>query len=382
MTPYLTDEGVRRDVTTFAQGWDPDELVDAARWLETFDKPVLLCWAPSDPFFKLAAREAAAGDLPGRDPGRVPRRAHVRVPRPAGAAGRGDRALAGLASRTVTQQPTRARFPDFAPRSGGYESFYVKAAAPDRSRAVWIRYTIHQRAHESPRGSMWFTWFDSGADGPRASKVTVATPPEVAADDVLHIGEGVFGPGLLRGRRRRTASTSRGSSATKVPPNPCGTCPARGCTPHRCRRPSCSHPSQGRASAGRCASATGTSSSRLAGHGRSQLGDPARRAMDLAARGALRRPGSNTWLDVALGRTQGGPLHDAVDRERCPLPRRSAPPDRRHREGPRHQGGRDAGGLRVHPARDRCHRQGRCRRGARTSWAGCTPTRTARSTTR
>ena len=53
---------------------------------------------PSDPFFKLRPREAAAGDLPGRDPGRVPRRAHVRLPGPAGAAGRGDRALAGLAS--------------------------------------------------------------------------------------------------------------------------------------------------------------------------------------------------------------------------------------------------------------------------------------------
>ena len=99
----------------------------------------------------------------------------------------------------MAQEPNRARFPDFSPRSGGYESFYVKAAAPDRSLAVWIRYTIHQRAHGSPRGSMWFTWFDAGAAGPLASKVTVATEPEVAADGVLHIGEGVFGPGVLRG---------------------------------------------------------------------------------------------------------------------------------------------------------------------------------------
>jgi hypothetical protein len=99
----------------------------------------------------------------------------------------------------VTEQPNRARFPDFAPRSGGYESFYVKAAAPDRSRAVWIRYTIHQRAHGAPRGSMWFTWFEAGAGGPLASKVTVDTEPEVAADEVLNIGEGVFGSGVLRG---------------------------------------------------------------------------------------------------------------------------------------------------------------------------------------
>ena len=99
----------------------------------------------------------------------------------------------------MTQQPTRARFPHFTQRTGGYESFYVKAAAPDRSRAVWIRYTIHQRAHGAPRGSMWFTWFDARAEGPLASKVTVATEPEVAAGELLHIGEGIFGPGVLRG---------------------------------------------------------------------------------------------------------------------------------------------------------------------------------------
>jgi hypothetical protein len=46
---------------------------------------------------------------------------------------------------------------------------------------------------------MWFTWFEAGAAGPRASKVTVATVPVAEAGDVLRIGEGVFEPGLLRG---------------------------------------------------------------------------------------------------------------------------------------------------------------------------------------
>ena len=99
----------------------------------------------------------------------------------------------------MTEQPFRARFPAFAPRSGGYESFYVKAVAPDRSRAVWIRHTVHQRAHGSPRGSMWFTWFEAGAEGPLASKVTVATAPGAAADDGLRIGEAVFGRGVVEG---------------------------------------------------------------------------------------------------------------------------------------------------------------------------------------
>jgi pimeloyl-ACP methyl ester carboxylesterase len=52
VTPYLTDAGVRRDVSTFARGWHGDELTEAPRWLEKFDRPVLLCWAPGDPFFK------------------------------------------------------------------------------------------------------------------------------------------------------------------------------------------------------------------------------------------------------------------------------------------------------------------------------------------
>ncbi len=52
VTPYLTDPGVRRDVATFARGWRGDELADSPRWLSQFDRPVLLCWAPGDPFFK------------------------------------------------------------------------------------------------------------------------------------------------------------------------------------------------------------------------------------------------------------------------------------------------------------------------------------------
>src|SRR5438105_607347 len=93
----------------------------------------------------------------------------------------------------------RPRFPGFAAGSGGYESFYVKAAAPDRSRAVWIRYTVNQRPHEPARGSMWFTWFDVGAEEPLASKVTDGGAPRVAGNDAVHIGDGVFAPGRLHG---------------------------------------------------------------------------------------------------------------------------------------------------------------------------------------
>jgi pimeloyl-ACP methyl ester carboxylesterase len=53
VTPYLTDPGVRRDVTAFLRGWRPADLADVATRLPAFTRPVLLCWAPADPFFKV-----------------------------------------------------------------------------------------------------------------------------------------------------------------------------------------------------------------------------------------------------------------------------------------------------------------------------------------
>ncbi len=64
VTPYLTDPGVRRDVATFARGWRPDALADSPRWLAKFDRPVLLCWAPGDPFFKYDLAKGLLGTFP------------------------------------------------------------------------------------------------------------------------------------------------------------------------------------------------------------------------------------------------------------------------------------------------------------------------------
>lgn len=54
VTPYLTDAGVRRDVASFARAWRSADLADVASRLPAFTKPVLLCWAPDDPFFRIA----------------------------------------------------------------------------------------------------------------------------------------------------------------------------------------------------------------------------------------------------------------------------------------------------------------------------------------
>jgi hypothetical protein len=85
---------------------------------------------------------------------------------------------------------TAARFPGFG-KGGGYESWYLRAVAPEGGRGVWIRYTVHQRAGGEPTGSLWFTLF--GPDGPRASKVTLPAPSGDVADAWIAIGDARFG---------------------------------------------------------------------------------------------------------------------------------------------------------------------------------------------
>jgi pimeloyl-ACP methyl ester carboxylesterase len=52
VTPYLTDAGVRRDVASFCRAWRRGGLLEVSERMAKFDKPVLLCWAPKDPFLK------------------------------------------------------------------------------------------------------------------------------------------------------------------------------------------------------------------------------------------------------------------------------------------------------------------------------------------
>ena len=307
VTPYLTDAGVRRDVTTFAKGWDPDELVDAARWLETFDKPVLLCWAPNDPFFKYDLAKRLLATFPDATLVEFRRRAHLRLPGPAGAAGRGDRALAALASgcdpaadpgalprlRAADAGATRASTsrprPPIGPERSGSATRSISARTASAGLDVvhvvrrWSRGAAGVEGHASP-------------PSPRSRRARCCTSGRASSDRVS-----------CAARRRRRDSTRHGSSATRVPPSRCGTCPGRGCTPHRCRRPSCSRPSP---------------EARVSGSVR--LGDRSVELDDWPAmvghnwgtqhaerwiwlQGALfDGRGRDTWLDVALGRIKVG----------------------------------------------------------------------------
>lgn len=78
---------------------------------------------------------------------------------------------------------TEPHFPDVAGGSGHYESFYLKACRPGGGRGLWIRHTVHKRPDEEAKASIWFTYFDAEAEGPRATKATfpaaqLSVPPE------------------------------------------------------------------------------------------------------------------------------------------------------------------------------------------------------------
>ena len=103
-----------------------------------------------------------------------------------------------------------ARFPAVATAAGHYESFYLKASHPTDPVSLWVRYTVHKRPGEAPRGSLWFTLFDARAEAPWAVKVTT---DEVGAGDdhLIHVGAARFEPGRVTGSASsdgRTASWS------------------------------------------------------------------------------------------------------------------------------------------------------------------------------
>ena len=90
------------------------------------------------------------------------------------------------------------RFPAVPQAKGHYESFYIRACHPSDPLGVWIRYTVHKRPGQAPKGSVWFVLFDASAAGPVASKVTtedVVAPP----GEYIRIGDSSFGPGLAQG---------------------------------------------------------------------------------------------------------------------------------------------------------------------------------------
>jgi hypothetical protein len=92
-----------------------------------------------------------------------------------------------------------AVFPNAAPRRGMYESFYLRAVAPQEPVGVWIRYTVHKRPGAQAHGSLWCTVFDARrTGGPFQHKLTTA---QLGVPDGgwISIGEATMGPAEARG---------------------------------------------------------------------------------------------------------------------------------------------------------------------------------------
>jgi hypothetical protein len=79
-----------------------------------------------------------------------------------------------------------------------YESFYLRAVAPDEPLGVWIRHTVHKRPGKPPRGSVWCSVFDAARGRPFMHKLT---------SDRLEVPPGGW---IAVGRAGESPSTSEG----------------------------------------------------------------------------------------------------------------------------------------------------------------------------
>jgi len=95
---------------------------------------------------------------------------------------------------------TEARFRSIPAAAGHYESFYLKAAAPEGGRAIWIRHTVHKRPDEPLTGAVWMTWFDASRPAPVAAKQQFAAADvSVPAGSYVRVGESEIAPGRVQG---------------------------------------------------------------------------------------------------------------------------------------------------------------------------------------
>jgi hypothetical protein len=120
-----------------------------------------------------------------------------------------------------------ARFPRVAAKAGHYESFYVKACEPGGGRGIWIRHTVHKRPGAEPNASIWFVFFDRAADGPRATKVTVADSElSVPQGSWIRVADAEIGPGRAEGSVATDALSAAWSLNFSGDAEPCRYLPA------------------------------------------------------------------------------------------------------------------------------------------------------------
>ena len=90
-------------------------------------------------------------------------------------------------------------FPTAKPRAGMYESFYLRAFAPEQPLGVWIRHTVHKRPGMAPEGSIWCTVFDARREAPFMTKSSSGELEAPAGGWISVGGRAAFGPGWAEG---------------------------------------------------------------------------------------------------------------------------------------------------------------------------------------
>ena len=114
----------------------------------------------------------------------------------------------------------KAVFPDAPRKAGMYESFYLRAVAPEEPVGVWVRYTVHKRPGEHPRGSVWCTVFDARKGRPWMQKLTteeLSAPGEACiAIASSRLGDG-FAEGECGGARWSLKVAARAPELRHLP---------------------------------------------------------------------------------------------------------------------------------------------------------------------
>lgn len=91
-----------------------------------------------------------------------------------------------------------AVFPGTPLGRGMYESFYLRAVAPEEPLGLWIRYTVHKRPEHSPRGSVWCTFFDGTRERPFMHKHT-SDALSIPANGWIAVDGSSLGPASAEG---------------------------------------------------------------------------------------------------------------------------------------------------------------------------------------
>ncbi len=87
----------------------------------------------------------------------------------------------------------QAVFPQAPRRAGLYESFYLRAVAPEGPLGVWVRYTAHKHPGGPARGSLWCTVFE-GIDAPPFMHKLTTDELSVPDGDWIAVGSSRLGP--------------------------------------------------------------------------------------------------------------------------------------------------------------------------------------------